>query len=81
MSGLLAMVMPWDDLKICFGIENPDRLWRTHDKGKLTLPTGWKLNETGSSGAAGYVAIFRVDVLPTTADAYKVKAELRRWAR
>lgn len=73
--------MPWDDLKVCFGIENPDRLWAAFDKRKLTLPEGWELCETGISGAAGYYCLFRVEVLPTQADAYKVKAELRRWAR
>lgn len=74
--------MPWDDLKVCFSIsDNPDRLWRAKDAGRLQLPEGWELNETDISGASGYVAIFRVTVQPTPADAYKVKAELRRWTR
>lgn len=76
------MTLPWDDLKVCFACgSNIDRLYAALDSGRLTLPAGWELCETTISGAAGYVAIFRVDVLPTPADAYKVKAELRRWTR
>lgn len=74
--------LPWDDLKVCFGIgDNVERLWKAVEDGRATFPTGWSLNETDISGAAGYVAIFRVEVQPTPADAYKVKSELRRWAR
>lgn len=74
--------LPWDDLKVCFGIDSaPERLWRAVESGRATFPPGWALNETDISGASGYVAIFRVDVVPTPADAYKVKAQLRRWAR
>jgi hypothetical protein len=74
--------LPWDDLKVCFCIsDNPDRLWRACDEGKAVFPEGWSLNETDISGAAGYVAIFRVKCLPTAADAYKVKAVLRRFTR
>ncbi|TGT90874.1 MULTISPECIES: hypothetical protein [unclassified Mesorhizobium] len=74
--------LPWDDLKVCFACgDNTERLWNAMDSGRLTLPTGWQLNETSISGASGYVAIFRVDVLPVPADAYRVKAELRRWTR
>jgi hypothetical protein len=72
--------LPWSDLKVCFPCgDNTERLWRAAEGGRLTLPTGWELDETDISGAA--YAIFRVSVLPVPADAYKVKAELRRWTR
>lgn len=74
--------LPWDDLKVCFACgDNTERLWRAWEANSMDLPQGWELNETCISGAAGYVAIFRLTVLPTVADAYKVKAALRRWAR
>lgn len=71
--------LPWDDLKICFGI-NDDRPFDRDRAGNNTngLPDGWEVNETGISGAAGYYVLFRVSVLPTAADAYKAKAWLRR---
>lgn len=73
--------MPWDDLKVAFGIgENVDRLWRAHDAGKMAFPDGWEMSETDSSGART-VAVFRVSVMPTEADAFKVKAQLRRFDR
>ncbi len=73
---------PWDDLKVCFSIDSGvERLWRANERGAIAWPTGWELNETDISGAAGYVAIFRVTVLPTAADGFKVKALLRNWAR
>jgi hypothetical protein len=76
------MTLPWDDLKICFALRtNPDRLWRAFEEGRLHLPNGWELNETDISGASGYVAVFRVSVHPTNEDAYKVKAQLRRFDR
>jgi hypothetical protein len=75
--------LPWDDLKVCFGIDNgTERLWRAVEGGRAIFPPGWTLDETAISGASGYVAIFRVEgVPPVPTDAYKVKAELRRWAR
>lgn len=74
--------LPWDDLKVCFGLKtNPDRLWRAVDEKRVTFPQGWEPNESDISGAAGYVVIFRVTVLPTLADAFAVKAQLRRFDR
>lgn len=62
---------PWTDCKVAFAIEDPERLWNIW-KGKrlpgLKLPDGWELNETVISGAAGYVAIFRVNGVPSIAD-------------
>lgn len=82
MTDTLDPALPWSDLKVCFGCsDNIERLWRAEADGRLSLPDGWRLNETDISGAAGYVAIFRVEVLPTPADAYRVKAELRRWTK
>lgn len=73
-------ILSWDDLKVAFGCENPERLWRSQEADKLSLPAGWELCETDCAGAR-CVAVFRVEVLPTVADGYKVKAQLRRWAR
>lgn len=73
--------VPWDDLKVAFGISNPERLWRADAADRLDLPFGWRLVETDDAGARS-VAVFRVeDTMPTAADARLVKAQLRRWAR
>lgn len=74
------MNLPWNDLKVAYGVNNPERLWKAEQAGKTKFPAGWEFNETDGSGAR-FVAIFRVDVLPTVEDGRKVKAELRRWAR
>lgn len=72
---------PWDDLKVAFGINNPERLWRAAEAGLLVLPAGWHFDETDCAGAR-CVAVFRVEaVVPTVVDARLVKAQLRRWAR
>lgn len=74
--------LPWCDLKVAFAIsDNTERLWRAVESGRATFPEGWEMNETCISGASGYLAIFRVETLPTPADAYKVKATLRRFDR
>lgn len=78
----MAQDMPWADLKVCFPIDSGvERLWSAVERGDFQAPEGWELCETDISGASGYVAIFRVAILPTHADAYVVKRELRRWAR
>ncbi len=60
-----APELPWSDLKVCFSL--PDDLneviWTT--EAAAFLPQGWTLCETDISGAAGYVAIFRVEGVPT----------------
>ena len=74
--------LPWSDLKVCFPCgDNVHRLHRAIDAGKARFPDGWTLCETDISGAAGYVAIFRVEGIPATVDAFAVKAELRRWTK
>jgi hypothetical protein len=68
--------LPWDDLKVCFGINNDRPFDRVAKSGEL--PKGWEVCETGISGAAGYYVLFRVSVMPTLEDAYKVKVWLRK---
>lgn len=71
--------LPWDDLKVCFAIQHDkpfDRVPAASDR--VSLPAGWEVCETGISGAAGYYVLFRVSILPTVADAYAVKAWLRK---
>jgi hypothetical protein len=56
-------VPPWDDLKVAFGIDDPEKfeLWMEHTlDGKDLLPAGWSLCETSGAGAR-YVAVFRVE--------------------
>jgi hypothetical protein len=72
--------LPWSDLKVCYGINNPDRFWRAYDRGALDLPKGWSLNETDGTGAR-CVVLFRVEVLPTIEDGRKVAAIIRRFGR
>lgn len=74
----MAKELPWDDCKVCFGIESDKPFDRMPDgRDRAELPTGWKVCETDCTGAR-VVVIFRVSVLPTETDAYKVKAWLRR---
>ncbi|MBW3243245.1 hypothetical protein KUV57_11110 [Epibacterium sp. DP7N7-1] len=62
----------WSDLKVAFDVEDTDAIW---DAPSETWPTGWKLDETDSSGAR-YVAVFRVDHLPTANETRAVAAEI-----
>lgn len=56
------MDMPWDDLKVAFGFDGDEEgLWAAFGPGGTgTLPAGWSLNETDSSGARK-VAVFRIE--------------------
>ncbi|WP_375292110.1 hypothetical protein [Sphingomonas melonis] len=72
--------LPWGDLKVAFGIDNPERMWRAKEAGKLELPEGWSMVETDCSGAR-CVVVFRVEVLPTVEDGRAAKAQVRRWGR
>jgi hypothetical protein len=67
--------LPWNDCKVAFGIEYENPVWRLSDDGSL-LPHGWNLEETDGSGAR-WVAIFRVETVPTAADGEKVLSALR----
>lgn len=71
-------VMPWDDCKLAFGVDDETKLWRAYDGGKLKLPTGWELVETDCSGAR-CVAVFRVSGMPKIAAAEEVKRKLARF--
>jgi hypothetical protein len=69
---------PWWDCKVAFGINDGERFWRWVERGgQDKLPKGWQANETDISGAAGYVAIFRVEgVVPSVEDGNAVLALL-----
>lgn len=73
--------MLWDDLKIAFAIDDPDPLdvvlcpWKLKRPHKL--PVGWTLCEINGSGAR-WVAVFRVQVMPSTSDAEKIIRLLQR---
>lgn len=71
--------VPWDGCKVAFGIENPDRLWKWHDKHnyKPPLPEGWSIDGTDSTGAR-VVAIFRVKGELLAKDGKTVKSLLRK---
>ncbi|AFU87886.1 hypothetical protein CcrColossus_gp016 [Caulobacter phage CcrColossus] len=72
--------LPWSDLKVAYGLDNPDRFWRALDAGKLDLPAGWTVNETDCSGCR-CVVVFRVETLPTVEDGRKVAKIVRRFGR
>jgi hypothetical protein len=74
------MRLPWSDLKVAFDIANPDRFIAALDSGKAELPAGWEWNEADGAGAR-WVAVFRVNVLPTVGDGRTVCALIRRWGR
>jgi hypothetical protein len=67
---------PWCDCKIAFSYDSLDidRLW--NDIKTKELPEGWEFIETDISGCAGYVAIFRVKVIPAHSDGETVSALL-----
>lgn len=73
----------WIDLKIAFDIpgDEVESLWVAVETGGIKLPNGWSLAETTGSGCAGYVAIFRVDHLPTSGEAFAVSAVLAAQAK
>ena len=71
---------PWCDCKVAYGIDDSEKFERWMDRtddGKGLLPEGWDLCETDSSGAR-YVAVFRVEGMPTVADGVAVRKLLRR---
>ena len=55
--------VPWDDLKVAFGIDNADVFddWLDDD---MPLPHGWRFNEVDTSGGRA-VVVFRVKGAPT----------------
>lgn len=63
---------PWGDLKVAFGCDDDEALWKAVESGKIHFPKGWKLIETDGS-CARVVAIFRVDRIPTVADGESVR--------
>lgn len=66
-------MIPWDDCKIAFGVTaDVEDVWNIKPE---SLPSGWTLNETDSSGAR-LVAVFRVEGIPTAEDGTKVAAIL-----
>lgn len=77
---------PWDDCKVAFGIDDDQAVEKLFYSGipsgesrhakKLGLPPGWTLNEVDGAGAR-WVAVFRVDGVPTVADGKRVIALLR----
>lgn len=73
----------WIDLKIAFDIpgDEVESLWLAVESGSIKLPNGWALAETTGSGCAGYVAIFRVDHLPISGEAFAVSAVLAAQAK
>lgn len=76
------MTLPWSDMKIAFGCNNPDRLWTAVDNSKAVFPHNWKLIETDCAGAR-CVAIFRVQMTgePLVIQGREVAAQIRRWGR
>lgn len=77
---------PWDDCKVAFGIDDdeavaalfyvgPPRFEARH-AAKHGLPPGWTLDEVDGAGAR-WVAVFRVDGVPTTRDGKRVLAILK----
>lgn len=80
------MSLPWSDMKVAFGCDNPERLWRALENGKVALPDGWSLVETDCSGAR-CVAVFRIEergFVPScdlVLKARDVKAIIRRYGR
>ena len=77
----MSRALPWSDLKVAFGITNPERYLKAHDRGAAPLPAGWSLTEIDGSGAR-WVIVFRVEeVIPTVEDARTVAALIRRFGR
>jgi hypothetical protein len=73
-------VTPWDDLKVAFGIDDLERFEELMEEtvdGKGLLPVGWSLCETDGTGAR-YVAIFRVEGMPSARDGEAVAELLKR---
>lgn len=65
--------LPWDDLKVAFGVADDEAVWNWLDGGRL--PIGWTLCETDGSGAR-CVAVFRVEGRMPTREAGMHVAEL-----
>ena len=76
MSAEILRELPWSDLKVAFPIGDDDALWAASDAGRLILPAGWELSETDGAGSR-YVAIFRVDGVPSVADGEAVLAAIK----
>jgi len=77
----------WDDCKVVFGIDDDEAVMSLFYSGpyggaskhakKLGLPAGWTLNEVDGTGAR-WVAVFRVDGVPTARDGKRVIEVLKR---
>ncbi len=53
----MSTQLPWDDCKVCFTVEDAEKVWNNIDN--YDLPKDWEY--IGSDGtAARYVVIFRV---------------------
>lgn len=68
--------VPWDDLKVAYGVDDDRALWTAADAKQLCLPAGWALNATNGAGARA-VAIFRVDHAPTLVEGRAVRAAIQ----
>ena len=77
---------PWDDCKVAFGIDDDRAVEKLFYYGfggeakhakKFGLPSGWTLDEVDGAGAR-WVAVFRVDGVPTVRDGKRVVEVLRR---
>lgn len=86
LQGLLIDASPkggseaaWDDCKVAFGFNGDEgAIFEAWERGNLSLPCGWSLNETDAAGAR-LVVVFRVEgVLPGPADSAIVRALLDR---
>jgi hypothetical protein len=72
--------LPWSDCKIAFGYEgyDPEDVWIAYGlngNALHKLPEGWRLCETDGAGAR-WVAVFRVECVPTVEDGKIVEALL-----
>tara|TARA_R110001583_G_scaffold33668_1_gene113719 strand:+ start:1433 stop:1639 length:207 start_codon:yes stop_codon:yes gene_type:complete len=61
---------------VAFDIECDEAVWAADSSGALDLPDGWELCETTISGAAGFIAIFRVEGLINAVAGQRVKKML-----
>lgn len=71
---------PWDDCKVAFGVDDGDpfddsTIFENLCAGR-GLPRGWVLDEVDGTGAR-WVAVFRVDGVPSPSSGKRVRATLR----
>lgn len=70
--------MPWSDCKIAFGVHDGEALWDLYDNQiKPNIPDNWELWGTDGDGAR-WVAIFRVNGVPTVEEGAKVESVLSK---